>query len=187
MDLPKIVLASKSPRRKMLLERAGFSVEVMEINCDETFPIEMPAEQVALHIAGLKAEVAKPLWSGDGILITADTVVDLDGAILEKPVDKSMAEAMLAQLSGARHIVHTGVVLLRGEDEFRFTDHSEVQMAEIAPMEIEYYLEQYQPYDKAGSYGIQDWIGWTKVMSITGSYANIMGLPIERIYRYILG
>ena len=166
----------------MLLEAAGFPVQVVEIDCEEKYPASIPLSQVAEYVAQLKADAARHFRRDGSIVITADTVVVLQDQVLEKPQNKKDAVAMLQSLSGQCHQVFTGVVISSSIKEFAFTDESVVTIAKLTDEEINYYIEQYSPFDKAGSYGIQDWIGWTKVRKIEGSYANVMGLPVDRIY-----
>ncbi len=180
-----IILASASPRRKELLEKAGFSVEVHPLDVDESYPPDLPITEVALYIARKKAEAARVELPQDRVILTADSVVILDNEILGKPRDKEEATEMLRNLSGQNHLVMTGVCLIRGTETVCIDVKTEVLFEELSDEEINYYISYYQPYDKAGAYGIQDWIGWCKVRSIKGSYANVMGLPVHEVYQAV--
>jgi len=177
-----ITLASASPRRKELMEKAGFIVEVQPIEFEESYPLDLPAKEVALFIARKKAHAAKIAIQTEGVILTADSIVILDDLLFGKPQDKQEAGAMLRQLSDKEHQVVTGVCLIQGEKEKAFDSHTYVTLGRLTDTEIDYYIETWQPYDKAGAYGIQDWIGWCKVTSIRGSYANVMGLPVAQVY-----
>lgn len=184
LDLPyKLVLASKSPRRSQLLSEAGFEFTIRTLDTDESFSADMPVEIVPEYLAIKKAEAILPLLQPDEILLAADTVVILDGVIFGKPENAEEATWMLRQMSGRSHQVITGVCLLTTSREVVFSDQSLVYFNELSPAEIDFYLEKYQPYDKAGSYGIQEWIGHCKINRIDGSYANVMGLPVHRVYQ----
>lgn len=177
-----VYLASKSPRRLMLLEAAGFEVTVLEIDCDEKYPSHLEKGAIAVYLADLKMEAALTIHLEARPMITADTIVDLNGLILEKPSDAAESREMLSRLSGQIHTVYTGVSIVTPNKRVSFYAETQVQMAELTTFEIDNYIQQFRPFDKAGSYGIQDWIGWTKVTGINGSYANVMGLPVDRIY-----
>ncbi len=185
----KIVLASGSPRRKALLESAGFEqVQVRYASVDETWPEGLDPAEVPEYLACKKAEAsAHLLEDASEILVAADSVVILDGQIFGKPADRSDAIGMLQALSGRSHQVITGVCLLTPEKRISFREITTVRFQPIGPDEIAYYVDRYEPYDKAGSYGIQEWLGWCKVCSLDGSYANVMGLPVERLYHEIAG
>ncbi len=180
----KIILGSNSPRRKMLLAGLDLDFEVKTIpGIDESYPSAIPFEEVPLYIAGKKAEAFQKGMSDDELLITADTVVVTDREIVGKPVDKTDAERILNLLSGREHRVITGVHIITKTKSAKFSVTSTVSFAPLKPEEIDYYLEKYSPYDKAGSYGIQEWIGYIAVESINGSFYNVMGLPVQRLYR----
>lgn len=179
----KLVLASNSPRRRELLAGLGIPFEVRILNgIEESYPSSMPVSEVALHIAGLKAEAYRSKMASDEIIITADTVVIVDDEILGKPVDKADADRMLRLLSGRTHQVMTGVYLVAEGWEKRFSVTTDVTFKILSDEEINYYITTYKPFDKAGAYGIQEWIGYIGVTALKGSYYNVMGLPVQRIY-----
>ncbi len=179
----KIILASNSPRRKELLGGLGlpFEVRVMD-GIDESYPATMPVSEVALHIAGLKADAYRKTMAKDELIITADTVVIVGNEILGKPHDEADAIRMLKLLSGRTHQVTTGVCLIADNWERRFSVTTDVTFKELTDEEIHYYIDTYKPFDKAGAYGIQEWIGYIGVTALKGSYYNVMGLPVQRIY-----
>ena len=180
----KIYLASKSPRRREIIENAGFQYELIISDVDEDFPDDIPLDMVAEYLAIKKAEAIIDL-PDDGIVLTSDTVVILEKEILGKPRDKADAADMLRKLSGQIHKVVTGVCLKNREKTVSFSDESEVHFAILSEEEITDYVNSPVPHDKAGSYGIQDGLGMVKVIKIVGSYFNIMGLPIHRVYEEI--
>ena len=185
-DKYKIVLASNSPRRKELLAGLGlpFEVHVLE-GIDESYPAGLRADDVALYIAGKKADAYRATLAADELVITADTVVIVDGEILGKPADETDAVRMLRAISGRTHQVTTGVCLLTRETERRFAVTTDVTFKQLTDEEIRYYISRYRPFDKAGAYGIQEWIGYIGVTGLRGSYYNVMGLPVQRIYEAI--
>ena len=178
-----IILASASPRRAELLQMAGFNFTVQTREVDESFPPDIPVEDVAQVLARRKA-LAQQDWlkEPNELLIAADSVVLLDQQILGKPADAIAARSMLNALSDRKHQVITGVFLLSLNKQLGFSVCSEVFMEKLTPEEIDYYITHYQPYDKAGSYGIQEWIGLTRISRIEGSYSNIMGLPMYELF-----
>lgn len=178
----KLILASSSPRRKQLLEEAGFWFDVRPIDIDETFPNDMALESVASYIAEKNANAAQNFIQENEILLTADSVVVLGDKIFNKPLDFNDAYRMLAHLSGKTHIVYTGVCLRDQKQELIFTGKSKVSFRELNDSEVRWYINKYKPYDKAGSYAVQEWIGLCKISDIEGSYANIMGLPTDLVY-----
>lgn len=182
----KIILASKSPRRSQLLKEAGFDFEVKTLPVIESYPADLPVEDVAAYLARKKARESFSLIQEDEILLAADSIVILGGKIYGKPDDYADAFQTLRKLSGNVHKVITGVCLKDQEKELSFSSISKVHMATLSDDEIEYYLKTFEPYDKAGSYGIQEWIGWCKINRIEGTYANIMGLPVHLVYRELL-
>ena len=183
----KLVLASKSPRRKQLLEQAGFSFEIRTLEVEEDYPETMPVEEVAPYLAQKKArESVSLLQSDEEILLTADSVVILHGDILEKPKDRADALQMLARLSGQQHTVITGVCLKSRSREMAFRGISQVYFEPLSQEEIAHYVDTYEPYDKAGSYAIQEWIGLCKIYRIEGTYANVMGLPMDLVYKRLI-
>ena len=182
-----IVLASNSPRRKELLSGIDIPYEISVLpDIDESYPDTLPHEEVAEFLARKKASAYFPELKDNTLLITADTVVLLHNQILNKPVDKADAKQMLRRLSGNTHRVITGVCLTTKEKQKSFSDLSLVTFGDLTDAEIEYYVEKYAPLDKAGAYGVQEWIGYVAVKRIEGSYFNIMGLPIYRVYRELV-
>jgi septum formation protein len=167
------------------MEQAGYKFNVRPCKADEKFAPDMPPEKVAAFLASKKAAFFRE-GIGDEIIITADTVVILDNAVLNKPTDNDDAVRMLEMLSGRTHTVMTGVCILSREKERLFDDTTYVTFRKLTRAEIEYYVQHYQPLDKAGSYGAQDWIGLTGVEKISGSYFNVMGLPMHRVYENLL-
>ena len=183
IDNRKIILASNSPRRKELLAGLGMPFEVRVLNgIDESYPPSMPVSDVALHIAGLKADAYRATMASNEIIITADTVVIVDDTILGKPHNEADAYHMLKLLSGRTHQVTTGVCLVAEGWERRFSVTTDVTFKTLSDEEINYYITTYKPFDKAGAYGIQEWIGYIGVTALKGSYYNVMGLPVQRIY-----
>lgn len=182
----RLILASRSPRRRELLGDCDLPFEVADsYEVEEIFPEELPADEVAEYLSRLKADgYPWPLAEGD-ILITADTVVINDGRILGKPTDREAAIEMIRSLAGHTHRVVTGVTIRSAKRSVSFSSSSEVRFRELEPDEIEYYIDTYRPYDKAGAYGIQEWIGCTAIESISGSFYNVMGLPVAALYRQL--
>lgn len=181
----KIILASQSPRRKQLLEWAEIPFEIMIVPTDENFPPGMEPSEVAVYIARNKAYAVKEKRNHNEIILAADTIVVLGDHIIGKPVHREDAVSMLLALSGSTHQVITGVVLLKGEKEVVFYDQTEVEFHELTVEQIEYYTDKYKPYDKAGAYAIQEWIGVVGIKSIKGDFYNVMGLPVSRVVREI--
>ena len=181
----KIILASKSPRRSQLLKAAGFQFEVKALEVDESFSDDLKKEEVAEHLAIRKAEAAKSFLKGEDIILAADSIVLLNGIIYGKPKDRSDAQNILRALSGQKHQVITGVCLLSKDKQVSFSGVSDVYMRSLSAAEIDYYIDHFQPYDKAGAYAIQEWIGLCKIERIEGTYSNIMGLPVELVYRHL--
>lgn len=179
----KIVLASGSPRRKELLAGLGYDFEVRLLNSiDESYPEGLSGEEIAQHIATKKADAYRPTMAENELIITADTIVYLDGEVLGKPKDETEARRMLRMLSGKTHQVITGVTLLTAQQTRTFASVSDVTFAHLSDEEINYYVSHYHPTDKAGAYGIQEWIGFIGVERIEGSYFNVMGLPMQKLY-----
>ena len=179
----KVVLASNSPRRKELLAGLGIDYEVKTLpDIDESFPGGLSEVETATYIARAKADVYRNIMQSDELIITADTIVWLDGEVMGKPVDDEDARRMLRALSGKTHQVITGVCLMTLDSQKAFATVTDVTFCHLSEEEIDYYVERYRPMDKAGSYGIQEWIGFVGVESISGSYFNVMGLPIQRLY-----
>lgn len=180
----KVILFSKSPRRQELLSLMGIDFRVITKDVDESFPPNLLPADVAKFIAKKKAMAFDDVIN-DEILITADTIVTIDDEILGKPMDEADAKRMIQKLSGRTHQVYTGVALLHQHKIISFVDRTDVEFREISNEEIDYYISEYKPFDKAGAYGIQEWIGLTCVKSIQGSYTNVMGLPTEKLYSHI--
>lgn len=179
----RLILASQSPRRRQLLADAGIEfVLAPRFECEESFPDTMPAAEVAEYLSSLKSEAYPELLGANDILLTADTVVIACNRILGKPADRAEAIEMITMLSGRDHEVVTGVTLRSAECVKSFSVVSKVQFRALAQEEIEYYVDTYRPYDKAGSYGIQEWIGYVGIEGIEGSFYNVMGLPVQRLY-----
>lgn len=177
----KIVLASNSPRRKELLSGLGLDYEVRTLQgLDESYPEGLSMEEIPMYISRKKA--AAYTLKPDELLITADTIVYLEGEVLGKPADEAEAKEMLHKLSGKTHQVVTGVTLTTKEFQHAFASVSQVTFAQLTEAEIDHYVTQYRPLDKAGAYGIQEWIGYIGVTALEGSYFNVMGLPVQRLY-----
>ena len=178
-----IILASNSPRRKELLQRLGLPFKVRTLfGVDESFPENLRGEEIALYIARKKAEAYKSSMSSNELLITADTIVCLDGVVMGKPYGAENAKTILRQLSGRVHQVITGVTVLTQVKQESFAVTSHVKFANVTEDEIDYYVDNYLPFDKAGAYGIQEWFGLVAVEELRGSYFNVMGLPVQRLY-----
>lgn len=178
----KIVLASKSPRRSQLLQEAGFDFRVAAVDIDESFPSDMPLKEVAPWLARRKAEAAAHLLLDGEVMLAADSVVILENRIYNKPADYDEAFSMLRALSGKQHTVITGVCLVSKEKERVFAGVTKVWFSELSDAEIDYYITKWRPFDKAGSYGAQDWIGHCKITRIEGTFQNVMGLPVDLVY-----
>jgi septum formation protein len=179
----KIILASNSPRRKELLAGLDVQFEVRVLKgIDESYPATLPTAEIAEYIAQKKAAAYRETIAADELVITADTIVVLGDEVLGKPKDAADARRMLRELSGQTHQVITGVVLTTKERQEHFSVVSNVTFKELTDDEIDYYVETYKPMDKAGAYGIQEWIGYVGVTRLEGSYFNVMGLPVQRIY-----
>lgn len=182
-----VILASQSPRRKTLLEWAEVPFRVVVESTDESFDANMDAEKIPIHIAKAKAIavknklVAAEEQVNNTFFLAADTVVVLEKEIINKPANRAEAITMLQKLSGKNHRVITGVVILLNEIEVAFSETTHVQFHPLTLQQIEYYVDQYQPYDKAGAYAIQEWIGVIGIASITGDFYNVMGLPVSRV------
>lgn len=180
----KLLLASQSPRRKELLSSLGFEFEVVKIDCEEIIPDSVAIENAAAYLSELKADAFRSL-SADEVLLTADTIVAIDQQILGKPKDETDAQNMLRSLSGKTHQVYTGITIKTADKIFTETDVADVTFDEITDKEIQYYIQNYKPFDKAGSYGIQEWLGMAKIKSLTGSFYTIMGLPTHLVYKIL--
>ena len=180
----KILLASQSPRRKELLSSLGFDFEVVKIDCEEILPKNIEIENAAAYLSELKADAFRKLES-DEVLITADTIVAIDEHILGKPKDEADAKNMLQKLSGKTHQVFTGITIKTLDKTVTETDVADVEFDEILENEIDFYLKNYKPFDKAGSYGIQEWLGMAKIKKLNGSFYTIMGLPTHLVYKIL--
>lgn len=183
----RVILASNSPRRKELLAGLGVDYEVRTLpDVDESYPETLQGADIPLFIAKEKADAYQAMIQPDELMITADTIVWLDGKVLGKPKDREDALQMLRDMSGRTHEVFTGVCITTTGWQRTFTAQTEVRFSELSEEEIAYYVDKYQPMDKAGAYGVQEWIGFIGVENISGSYYNIMGLPVQRLYRELL-
>ncbi|NLZ73100.1 MAG: septum formation protein Maf [Bacteroidales bacterium] len=183
LDRYHIILASRSPRRKELLQGLGVKFTVKSLpDVDESYPDYLVGGEITRYIACKKAESYKPLLQDNDLLITADTLVYHNTQVLGKPGDGEEAKEMLRRLSGNTHEVFTGVCILTTNYETSFVARTKVRFATLAEDEISYYINQYQPFDKAGSYGVQEWIGYIGVEYISGSFYNVMGLPVQKLY-----
>jgi septum formation protein len=183
-EMKKIILASQSPRRKQLLEWADIDFETVISATDETYPGGLSAEEVSIYIAKQKADAVAEMTGRDNIIIAADTIVVLGEEIIGKPKDREDAIAILTRLSGQKHRVITGIVIL-ADQEIRFSDSTDVWLHELSAEQIVYYVDHYKPYDKAGAYAIQEWIGVVGIKRIEGDFYNVMGLPVSRVYQAI--
>lgn len=177
----QIVLASQSPRRKQLLEWAELDFEVVVKETDEHFPPGMAVEEIPVYIARNKAAAVVSLVKDARPVLAADTVVVLDERIIGKPVDRDDAIKILKDLSGREHRVITGVVIRHGGGEIAFSDVTKVLFHDLSEEQIIFYVDKYKPYDKAGAYAIQEWIGVTGIRSVSGDFYNVMGLPVSRV------
>ena len=179
----RIILASASPRRKELMQGLDLDFEVRRLpDVDESFPASLQGGDIPLYISKKKADAYRPFMAADELVITADTIVWLDGVALGKPADEADARRMLRNMSGKTHQVFTGVTITTKEEQRSFVAQSDVTFATLDDDEIEYYIAKYRPMDKAGSYGAQEWIGYIGMSNIVGSYFNVMGLPVQRLY-----
>lgn len=181
----KIILASQSPRRKQLLEWAEVPFDVLIADTDESFPRGLSMEETAIHIARNKAKAVEVKSDIGVIVLAADTIVVWNDHIIGKPKDREDAIDILHKLSGSKHQVITGVVLVKGEKEVSFADVTDVEFHPLSTDQIEFYVDKYKPYDKAGAYAIQEWIGVVGIKSIHGDFYNVMGLPVSRVVRAI--
>lgn len=182
----QIILGSNSPRRQELLKSLGFTFLNKPINADESFPANLQAEEICLYLAEKKADAYEDDLSENEILITADTIVWCEGKVFNKPANFVEGKKMLETLSGKMHEVFTGVCLKSGNKQTTFYDVSKVYFKKLKPEEIEYYLMNYSPYDKAGGYGVQDWLGYIGIDKIEGSFYNVMGLPVKELYEELV-
>lgn len=183
----KVILASNSPRRKELLTGLGVDYEVRALpDVDESYPDTLQGADIPLYIAKEKADAYRDMLQPGELMITADTIVWLDGKVLGKPKDREDALCMLRAMSGRTHEVFTGVCITTTEWQRSFAVQTEVRFSKLSEEEIAYYIDKFQPMDKAGAYGVQEWIGFIGVENISGSYYNIMGLPVQRLYKELI-
>jgi septum formation protein len=178
----KVILASKSPRRKELLEGLGIKFEVRTKDTDESYPAKLPLEEVAGYISEKKARAFTGEILDEEVVISSDTIVVCDGCILGKPSDHADAEEMLKKLSGRSHQVFTAITIMDNQQMETYTDVAKVYFKELTDGEISYYVNRFSPLDKAGAYGIQEWIGFVAVNKIEGSFFTVMGLPVHLVY-----
>lgn len=182
----KIILASKSPRRSQLLREAGFKFDIQTRDIEETYPPTLPAEEVAEFLAEKKAEGVRDFIKNDEIILTSDTTVVMGNTIFGKPKDARDAFDILRTLSGKSHKVITGVCLLSKDKKRIFKGVSTVYFDKLSDKEIHYYIDKYKPFDKAGAYAIQEWIGLCKIKKVKGTYSNIVGLPMRKVYKELM-
>ncbi|MZP55920.1 MAG: septum formation protein Maf [Bacteroidales bacterium] len=182
----RLILASRSPRRKQLMDELGLKFEVIVRDYEEQYPEDLIGEEIALFLANGKAELFRRELNDNEIVITADTIVWCRQKVLGKPAGKEDAIKMIRELSGTTHEVITGVVLLSKKGEKAFCETTRVTFDKLTDNEIEYYIEKCRPFDKAGAYGIQEWIGIAGCSRVEGSYFNVVGLPAHRLYRELL-
>lgn len=182
----RLILASQSPRRKQLLSELGLRFDIIVKDYNESYPEYLKGEEIALFLARSKADCFRDEIRDKDIVITADTIVWSRQKVLGKPSSKRDAISMIRELSGTTHEVITGVVLLSGKGEKSFSETTRVSFDMLTDEEIEYYVEKFRPFDKAGAYGIQEWIGIAACSRIEGSYFNVVGLPVHRLYRELL-
>lgn len=181
-----ILLASASPRRRELLGQLNVDVSLAGLrDVDESYPEGLSPEEVPAYISRKKALAYRDVIALDDVLVTADTVVICNGKVMGKPFDGEQARSMLSELSGRVHRVVTGVTIFTGGLLDTFSECTEVEFAELTPEEIAFYVDSYRPFDKAGAYGIQEWIGYIGVKGIRGDYYNVMGLPLHSLYRHL--
>ncbi len=177
-----IILASKSPRRQELLKGLDLSFEIRLKDIDELYPSDLKPELVPEYLSKLKASAFKDELNPKDLLITSDTIVILGNEILEKPKSEDEAISMIQKMSGKTHHVVTGVAITSSDNQILFSDTTEVTFSALSNEEIMYYVAKYQPYDKAGAYGVQEWIGYVAIEKLVGSYYNVMGLPVHKLY-----
>lgn len=182
-----IILASQSPRRKQLLEWAEVPFEVLVKETDESYPDGLSMEDIAVHIARNKAAAVKELAGLTKPILAADTIVVLNNEVIGKPKHRDEALSILLKLAGRRHQVITGVVILSAREEIAFAETTEVEFHPLSKAQLEFYVDKYEPYDKAGAYAIQEWIGVVGIKTIKGDFYNVMGLPVSRVVRTLQG
>ena len=175
-----LLLASNSPRRKELLTQLGYQFDIVMIDVDESYPSDLKPHEIAEYVSAKKAKAFDV--NENEILLTSDTIVALDQKILLKPKDENEAFEMIKSLSGKVHQVYTAFTLKTVDSEISKTSKTDVEFSEISDEEIKFYIKTYKPFDKAGSYGIQEWLGMTKIKNISGSFYSVMGLPVDLVY-----
>ena len=175
-----LLLASNSPRRKELLTQLGYQFDIVKIDVDESYPSDLKPDEIAEYVSAKKAKAFDV--NENEILLTSDTIVALDQKILLKPKDENEAFEMIKSLSGKVHQVYTAFTLKTVDSEISKTSKTDVEFSEISDEEIKFYIKNYKPFDKAGSYGIQEWLGMTKIKNISGSFYSVMGLPVDLVY-----
>lgn len=181
--MERIILASKSPRRRQLLEWAEVPFDVIVKDTDEMYPSSLPIEQVPVYIARNKALAVKAELSHNRLILAADTIVVLKNKVIGKPADREDAVNTLKELSGQTHLVITGVVLMKDDEEIAFADITEVEFHFLTDAQIDYYVDHYHPFDKAGAYAIQEWVGVVGIKRVQGDFYNVMGLPVSRVVK----
>lgn len=186
LEIKKIILASQSPRRKQLLEWAEVPFEIIVQATDESYPENLPVDEIAIHIARNKALAIQQTHHLTMPVLAADTIVVLNNEVIGKPKDRADAIAILSKLSAQKHKVITGVVILHNGKEIAFADTTDVEFHALTNRQIEFYVDKYQPYDKAGAYAIQEWIGVVGIKSVKGDFYNVMGLPVSRVVQALL-
>ena len=182
----RIILASQSPRRQQLLKGLDIEFEIVKRDTDESFPTDLKQHEIAVYLSQKKAKAFGDLLDENTLVITCDTIVHFDGVILNKPTDRVEAISMLKQLSGRKHEVYTGVTLSSQQKTPSFYQETKVYFRNLSEQEVEYYIDNYKPYDKAGSYGVQEWLGYTGIDKIEGCFFNVMGLPLNKLYMELL-
>ena len=175
-----LLLASNSPRRKELLTQLGYQFDIVKIDVDESYPSDLKPHEIAEYVSAKKAKAFD--LNENEILLTSDTIVALDQKILLKPKDENEAFEMIKSLSGKVHQVYTAFTLKTVDSEISKTSKTDVEFSEISDEEVKFYIKTYKPFDKAGSYGIQEWLGMTKIKNISGSFYSVMGLPVDLVY-----
>lgn len=182
----RIILASRSPRRQQLLSELGVSFDIVAMDYDESFPEGLEGTEIAHYVSEQKAGMFKNIIKENEIVIAADTIVWCNDQVLGKPADKEDARRILKEISGNTHEVITAVTLLSSSKEVTFSDSTKVTFEKLSGQEIDYYIDEFKPYDKAGAYGIQEWIGIAACSRIEGSYFNVVGLPVQKLYSELM-
>lgn len=182
----RIILASQSPRRQQLLSELGIKFDIVVMDYDESFPEGLGGTEIAHYVSEQKAGMFKKIIKENEIVIAADTIVWCNGHVLGKPADKEDARRILKEISGNTHEVITAVTLLSSSKKVTFSDSTKVTFEKLSPEEIDYYIDEFSPYDKAGAYGIQEWIGIAACSRIEGSYFNVVGLPVQKLYSELM-